>query len=300
MHVIVAYNYTSFDRRHRAQPRTTQESAKNDSRSHNQAKQANYSLWFIDIEKNSETLGTEVDTLKTQVKILVTENKALRKKLSHLEDQSRRNNVVIYDLDEAEGPAEESWDETEEKVIQNIQKVLDIDIDKVSIERAHRVGKRTNDTVSEYTERAHSASGAGVNKQDGGAHKKPTNVSSQVRNTGESVKPRPIVCKFTSWKMRNKVLKAARAKAKERREAVEEEQDFELTDRPTAMKIAEDYSAEMRSHRKKLVDILVKKKEKAKAEGNEGFKCFLRYDKLVINDVPYTLNEKGDLVTVKQ
>ena len=60
----------------------------------------------------------------------------LEQKLDYLENQSRRNNVVIYGASEEE---RETWEDTEERVI-HIVSQTGIKLKNSDIERAHRVG----------------------------------------------------------------------------------------------------------------------------------------------------------------
>ena len=83
-------------------------------------------------------MGKVIERLETVEK----ENKTLKNKLAYLEDQSRRNNIVIYGIPESN---EESWADCEEKVIDNLNEKLKLEIplDKSKIERAHRLGKKS-------------------------------------------------------------------------------------------------------------------------------------------------------------
>lgn len=122
------------------------------------------------------------------------------------------------------------------------------------IERAHRVGKKPE--VSE-------AQNGDVNPR----------------------RSRPIIIKFGSWKSKDSVLKAARERAKQRRENKQT---------PDKVKVSEDYSEDVRNTRKALAEIMKERKEEAK-ENHEEINCYLRFDKLVMNDIVYKLNENGEL-----
>ena len=97
---------------------------------------------------------------------------------SYLENQSRRNNVKIIGVPESS--SERTWEDTEKKVKVLIKSELKIE-DNIEIERAHRVGK--------YQSR-------GRRREDGGY---------------EPPKPRPIVAKISSWKVKESIVKKARA-----------------------------------------------------------------------------------------
>ena len=64
----------------------------------------------------------------------------LRDKCTYLENQSRRNNIRIDGIPEE---TDETWDQMESKVKEAIEQKLQIQ--SVSIERAHRIGKRRSD-----------------------------------------------------------------------------------------------------------------------------------------------------------
>ena len=104
----------------------------------------------------------------------------------YLENQSRRNNVKILGLPESVD--ETSWDATEAKVKEQIKNALGIE-ENLVIERAHRIGKSSNNRPS---------SGFGA--------------SSQRRKPDD---PHPIVAKFLNWKDKERVLKQAREKKPE-------------------------------------------------------------------------------------
>lgn len=56
-------------------------------------------------------------------------------------------------------------------------------------------------------------------------------------------------------------------------------------DTPEKVKVTEDFSPEMRQHRKLLIERMITMKDQAKASGNHDFRCVARYDKLIINNV---------------
>ena len=67
---------------------------------------------------------------------------AIRRKLMHLRDRSRRKNFRKLDI--KEGPRE-SWQECENKIYDLLEEKLEMDTGNVSIERAQCVGKKSND-----------------------------------------------------------------------------------------------------------------------------------------------------------
>ena len=103
--------------------------------------------------------------------------------VEYIENQSRRNNVKILEI--SEDSSEQSWDDTKNVVRSIIGEKLGINTDEISIERAHRVGKKP--------------------------------CPSDRRHDGSKVnsdRPRPIIVKFTKWKQKEGVLCAARQKTK--------------------------------------------------------------------------------------
>jgi hypothetical protein len=125
--------------------------------------------------------------LEERVCVLERENGSLRRKLDALENQSRRNNLIVYGVPEAE---HETWEACEDKVVNFVQTDLNIDTD-IMIERSHRLGRKRQTT----SDAAHAE-----------------------RTAAENVnKPRPIIVKFRSWKDKEKVLHAARGYFKDNR-----------------------------------------------------------------------------------
>lgn len=59
-------------------------------------------------------------------------------KTDYIENQSRRNNIIIHGVDESPN---EKWTETEEKFRSLLSEKMKIDHQHIEIERAHRSGK---------------------------------------------------------------------------------------------------------------------------------------------------------------
>ena len=59
-----------------------------------------------------------------------------------LEDRSRRNKLRILDIKK---DPRESWEECENKIYDLLEGKLEMDISNITIERAHCVGKKSND-----------------------------------------------------------------------------------------------------------------------------------------------------------
>ena len=102
-------------------------------------------------------------------------------------------------------------------------------------------------------------------------------------------KDRPIMCSFPTTKVKAKVLKAAREITRSKRSKKET---------PPTIKVSEDYSPEVRETRRKLTTILIEKKEEAASQNIEDFKCYLRHDKLVVNNDVFKLGDHGQLCKI--
>ena len=63
----------------------------------------------------------------------------MKNRLVDLEDCSRRNNLRINGIKEGKS---ETWEECEERVNCFLEEKLDMDTSKISIQRAHRIGKK--------------------------------------------------------------------------------------------------------------------------------------------------------------
>ena len=66
----------------------------------------------------------------------------IRRKLVDLEYRSRRNNLGILIIKE---DPRESWEECENKIYDLLEEKLEMDASNITIERAHRVGEKSND-----------------------------------------------------------------------------------------------------------------------------------------------------------
>ena len=121
----------------------------------------------------------KLDGLKRRTKETDEYIEGIEDQLEYLENQSRRNNVKIMGVDE--DLEEKTWDDTEKIVRKLIHEKLNFEED-IAIERAHRVGKKQRQSTS---------------RPDG----------SKVND-----RPRPIIVKFTRWKQKEEILRAARQK----------------------------------------------------------------------------------------
>ena len=87
------------------------------------------------IESNNEVKEDVKDPTK-RVESLKTELQASEDKRECLEAQSRRENLRLYGIPEDK---DETWEETENKVIQYIDSSLEMNSANLSMERAHRI-----------------------------------------------------------------------------------------------------------------------------------------------------------------
>ena len=68
--------------------------------------------------------------------VFESENEKLKGAIDRLENQSRRNNLVLHGIEETET---ETWEECEQKVGDELQEKLGIHTDDILVERAHRL-----------------------------------------------------------------------------------------------------------------------------------------------------------------
>ncbi len=94
------------------------------------------------VKKDVDTHTAELKNVNEKQTNLEDENAVLKQRISQLEDQNRRNNLIVGGLPETAG---ESWEATEEKVRDALVSDLHMDKDvvtRLSIDRAQRLGKR--------------------------------------------------------------------------------------------------------------------------------------------------------------
>ena len=109
----------------------------------------------------------------------------IKDKQEYLENHSRRNNITLLGVPEDDD--EKSWDDTELIVKTLIKNELGIP-DEVAIERAHRVRKKVQPRPQ--------------SKKEHGSHVE----------SASTPRPRPIIAKIQSWKVKENILKIARKK----------------------------------------------------------------------------------------
>ena len=123
------------------------------------------------IREESAEVKTEVETVKTELREMKSKNKALEKKIIDLQSRSMRDNLVFYNIKEEEKYSDEEKVDTEAVLSKFIKENMKV-TSKISLERVHRMGKAKTGT-------------------DG------------------SIVPAPIVEKFTFFKQREEVRRAA-------------------------------------------------------------------------------------------
>ena len=143
-------------------------------------------------------------------------------KIEYQENQSRRNNIRVFGIPESAG---ETWELAETKVKDAIKEKLNIE---VNIERTHHVERRRS---------------GGINQHQAGA------------------KPRVIVCRLSSWKQKEAVVRKARK------------------EKPEGLFICEDLSQMTLEKRKPQL-------EKLKAAKQAGKSAYFILDRLIIRDKP--------------
>lgn len=110
-----------------------------------------------EVKRSLEFSQREVDELKATLKYVTTDavkhlqsniealqadNKHWLDKMEYLENQSRRNNIVIDGIPES---PDESWADSEKKFRGILSEKMKIDQKLIEIERAHRIGRPSND-----------------------------------------------------------------------------------------------------------------------------------------------------------
>ena len=198
------------------------------------------------LKKQNKNLTQKVETLTTELQNVTELARENERKNEKLESQSRRENLKFFGLEEARN---ESWEESETKVRNHIAEGLNIDDSEIRIERAHRL-------------------------------------------TGSKSVPKPIIVKFSFFKDKEKVLRTYREKKKATREArlagqahagnaepdYETDQDNLNDNVYSQVRVAEDFVERVTNDRTKLFPFM----QDCLAEGKNAF---LRYDKLVVDDV---------------
>ena len=189
--------------------------------------------------------------LKEEIETLKKDNKKLQRRVDFLEKQSKKNNVMIYGIEE---PGPDAADRPiSSDVCEKLSENLGLTVTDDDVEVVHRIGKRSDQTASGSS---------------------PTN-----RNSGKS---RPILCRFKTQQLRDKILAKVRSLMSKRHSRI----------KLGSLRVTEDFPERVRNVRRKLVPHLKQLKEEHKDESD--FKCFLQYDKLHVNGILYSLNLETD------
>ena len=88
------------------------------------------------LREQNVILSSKVDDLTTSVNELEQSTSSLNEKHEQLESQSRRQNLIFYDINEL---PKETWEQSEQLVRDYIHDELHLDDSDIKIERAHRL-----------------------------------------------------------------------------------------------------------------------------------------------------------------
>lgn len=205
------------------------------------------------LKKQNKHLTKQVEELSSELQTVTELAKENERKNERLESQSRRENLKFFGIEESR---KESWDESENKVRKYIAEGLNIDDTSIQIERAHRLG-------------------------------------------GSST-PRPIIVKFSFFKDKEKILRAYRQKKKAMRvngvqrdnageanivgqEEIAQSRDD--NDIHSQVRVAEDFVERVATDRTKLFPFM-------QDCIREGKNAYLRYDKLVVDDIVHVYDRE--------
>lgn len=98
------------------------------------------------LDEKSNATNIKLEEFTKQISVLQQENADMKRtilkletKLDYLENQTRRNNLVIYGIPE-DTEDNESWDDARQKIIEVITQFYGLKLNNWDIERAHRLG----------------------------------------------------------------------------------------------------------------------------------------------------------------
>ncbi|KAI8507447.1 hypothetical protein Bbelb_148270 [Branchiostoma belcheri] len=91
-----------------------------------------------DIQANTRQQEKTIKEIESKIMQLKADATTNLNKTDYLENQSRRNNILIDGITDVK---EESWEECEQKVRSLLKEKLQLDPKKIEIERAHRNGR---------------------------------------------------------------------------------------------------------------------------------------------------------------
>ncbi|CAN7978916.1 unnamed protein product [Ixodes persulcatus] len=84
------------------------------------------------------SISTEVQTIQSNMFSMTNTIACLEARIDDAENRSRRNNLIFYGLRDVAG---ESWHDSEKLIIDTCSTHLAINLEPLSIERAHRIGR---------------------------------------------------------------------------------------------------------------------------------------------------------------
>lgn len=91
------------------------------------------------IKADYEALRTQQDELSEKVQVLTDELRWTKAKLEDQENRGRRNNLVFHGLPEQQG---ETWNTSEQIVLEHCSNELGITVEGAEVERAHRLNTK--------------------------------------------------------------------------------------------------------------------------------------------------------------
>ena len=94
-----------------------------------------------DMTEEKQKLETD-NRNNEEVQKLIKQNTEMKEQIAELEDRHRRNNLRFMGIKEKSGVESETWEENETKVKVFLQEKLGLETDEITIERAHRIGKK--------------------------------------------------------------------------------------------------------------------------------------------------------------
>ena len=91
-----------------------------------------------ELEKGQARISQSMETLSRRCDELSYTVEELKQKVDQLENQNRRNNLIMHGVAEKE---RETWSDTEDLVRENLRRVMGLSLADGDIERAHRLGR---------------------------------------------------------------------------------------------------------------------------------------------------------------
>jgi hypothetical protein len=86
-----------------------------------------------------ETMNSALVQVQSKCEVLEKENNRLTSEVVRLENYSRRNNLIFFNIREENN---EVWEKTEHNIAEFIESVMKVKLGGYDIERAHRLGKK--------------------------------------------------------------------------------------------------------------------------------------------------------------